>query len=89
MHEISGKFEKSVSQTFIPVRRKWDVISHFYITEEVSLKPPDGLEGLRAYYIFCTGCKEWKIAEKTILKIITCIFKSCFTGRISPKATEN
>jgi len=51
-----GSFEESVSQTFIPIQRKWGVISLSEIREAAFLRPPHGLTGVRAYHAFCTEC---------------------------------
>lgn len=49
-----GCSEESLSQTFIPVQRKWDVISLSEMRKAAFLRPPDGLTGVRAYDTSCT-----------------------------------
>lgn len=51
-----GCSEESLSQTFIPVQRKWDIISLSEIRKAAFLRPPDGLTGVRAYDTSCTEC---------------------------------
>lgn len=51
-----GCSEEPLSQTFIPVQRKWDVISLSEISKAAFLRPRDGLRGVRAYDTSCAEC---------------------------------